>query len=55
MSYREPTPQEIQELGLVRERGFTRCSDPQCGDSTWDHECDDEPQHRWTTRWVDGS
>lgn len=55
MSYREPTPQEIEELGLVKESGWTRCSDPQCGDSTWDHECDDEPRHRWATRWADGS
>lgn len=53
-SYRQPTPQEIAELGLIKERGYTRCSDPQCGDSTWDHDCDDQPQTRWKTRWVAG-
>lgn len=40
-----------ETLGLTPERGWTRCSDPQCGDSTWDHDCDDKPQTRWVTPW----
>lgn len=32
----------------VRQRSRETCSDPQCGDSTWDHECDlGEPIDEW--------
>lgn len=46
--------QIAERFGLRIETGYTDCSDPQCGDSTWDHDCDNRPQHRVVGKWVPG-